>query len=172
MRLSMSWMCKKWKEGRDRNSSIPFFEEWVQGIAKRDALDVTKPEDLDRLLLSYKPAQRAMRYTKIKAFGNHFEVDDATSAELQTYDSGIASVFEVPITNATKVSVNYLEVLKDILKLDYGPLYTPVIILRGEWMKRQDNQGNPTYTKDDAGFLIVNFRHKLPRMEEPFVFSS
>jgi hypothetical protein len=41
-----------------------------------------------------------------------------------------------------------------------------------EWMKRQDNQGNPTYTKDDAGFLIINFRHKLPRMEEPFIFSS
>jgi hypothetical protein len=47
-----------------------------------------------------------------------------------------------------------------------------VIILRCEWMKRQDNQGNPTYTKDDVGFLIVNFHHKLPQMEESFIFSS
>jgi hypothetical protein len=107
-------MCRKWKEERDRNPSIPPFEEWVQGVVERDALDVTKPEDVDRLLLSYKPTQRAMRYTKMKAFGNHFRVDDAASTELQTYDSDIASVFEVPTANATKVSVNYVGILKDI----------------------------------------------------------
>jgi hypothetical protein len=72
----MPWMCRKWKEERDKKPSIPPFEEWVQGAAE--------------------PAQRAMRYTKMKAFGNHFRVDDAASAELQTYDSGIAFVFEVP----------------------------------------------------------------------------
>jgi hypothetical protein len=99
-------------------------------------------------------------------------VEDAAFVQFQTYDSGIASVFEVPTTNADEVSVNYVGVLKDILKLDYGPLHTPMIILRCEWMKRQDNRGNPTYTKDDVGFLIVNFRHKLPRMAEPFIFPS
>jgi hypothetical protein len=92
----MPWMCRKWKEERDKKPSIPPFEEWVQGAAERDTPDVTKAEDVDRLLLSYKPTQRAMRYTKMKAFGNHFRVDDAASAELQTYDSGIAFVFEVP----------------------------------------------------------------------------
>jgi hypothetical protein len=111
-----------------------------------------------------------MCYTKMKAFGKKFRIDDAASAELLTYD--IAFVFEVPTANWTEVFVNYVGVLKDILKLDYGPLHTLVIILRCEWMKRQDNQGNPTYTKDDAGFLIVNFHHKLPRVEEPFIFSS
>jgi hypothetical protein len=113
-----------------------------------------------------------MRYTKMKAFGNHFQIDDAASAKLQTYDSGIASVFEVSIANAIEVSVNYVGVLKDILKLNYGPLYTPMIILRCEWMKRQDNRGNPTYTKNGAGYLIVNFHHKLPQMEESFIFLS
>jgi hypothetical protein len=67
----------------------------------------------------------------------------------------------------TKVSMNYVGVLKDILKLDYGPLHILVIILQCEWMKRQDNQGNPTYTKDDIGFLIVNFCHKFPQMKNP-----
>ena len=164
-------MCRKWKEERNRNPSILPFEEWVQGVVERDALDVTKPKDVDRLLLSYKHVQRAMSYTKMKAFGNHFRVDDVAFAEFQTYDSGIASMFEVPTTNATEVSVNYVGVLKDILKLDYGPLHTLVIILRIEWMNRQDNQGNPTYTKDDARFLIVNFRHKFPQMEESFIFN-
>jgi hypothetical protein len=63
-----------------------------------------------------------MRYTKMKAFENHFQVDDAASAKLQTYDSDIVFVFEVSTANATKVFVNYVGVLKDILKLDYGPM--------------------------------------------------
>jgi hypothetical protein len=103
-----------------------------------------------------------MHYTKMKAFGNHFRVEDAAFIELQMYDSGIVYVFEVSTANADEVSLNYVGVLKDILKLDYKPLHTPMIILCCKWMKMQDNRGNPTYTKDDVGFLIVNFRHKLP----------
>jgi hypothetical protein len=106
------------------------------------------------------------------AFGNHFRVEDAASVELETFDSRIAFVFEVPTANADEVSMNYVGVLKYILKLDYGPVHIPVIILHYEWMKRHDNRGNPTYTKDDARFLIVNVHHKLPRMEELFIFSS
>jgi hypothetical protein len=53
-----------------------------------------------------------MCYTKMKAFGKKFRIDDAASAELLTYD--IAFVFEVPTANATKVSVNYVGILKDI----------------------------------------------------------
>jgi hypothetical protein len=35
------------------------------------------------------------------------------------YNSGFASVFDVPTTNARDVSVNYVGVLKVILKLNY-----------------------------------------------------
>jgi hypothetical protein len=70
------------------------------------------------------------------------------------------------------MSLNYIRVLKNILKLDYGPLKTPVILLCCEWMKREDNRGNPTYIRDDAGFLVVNFRHKLPQMSDSFIFPS
>lgn len=108
----------------------------------------------------------------MKAFGNHYRVEDSATAAMLTYDSGIASVFQVPTADALDVDVHYVGVLKDILKLDYGPLHAPVVLLRCEWMKRSDNRGNPTYVRDDAGFLTVNFRHKLPRMAEPFIFSS
>jgi hypothetical protein len=47
-----------------------------------------------------------------------------------------------------------------------------VILLKCEWMKRVDNRGNNTYTRDEAGFLVVNFRHKLPRMADPFIFPN
>ena len=39
-------------------------------------------------------------------------------------------------------------------------------------MKQCDNRGNPTYVRDDVGFMVVNFRHKVPKMSEPFIFPS
>ena len=109
----------------------------------------------------------------MRAFGNHFRVEDSQSVLLQTYDSGIASIFEMPtVDSETNVALNYVGVLQDILKLDYGPSRTPIILFRCEWLKREDNRGNPTYVRDDAGFMVVNFRHKLPKMSEPFIFPS
>jgi hypothetical protein len=70
------------------------------------------------------------------------------------------------------VSVNYVGVLKDILKLDYGPIHIPIIVFQCQWMKTTDNRGRATYVRDDAGFLMVNFKHKLPRMSDPFIFST
>lgn len=91
---------------------------------------------------------------------------------LRTYDNGIASVFETPTLDATNVFVNHIGVLKDIQKLNYGPMHTPIIIFRCEWMKMKDNWRNPTYVRDDVIFLTMNFQHKLPFMFEPFIFPS
>ena len=99
-------------------------------------------------------------------------MDDGDTARFQTYNCGVASVFQVPSVDARDVSMHYVGVLKDILKLDYGPTHSPIVLFRCEWVKSHDNRGNATYVKDDAGFLLVNFRHKLPRMSEPFIFAS
>ena len=109
----------------------------------------------------------------MRAFGNHFRVEDSQSALLQTYNSGVTSIFEMPTTNSqSEISLNYVGGLQDILKLDYGPLQTPVILFQCEWFKREDNRGNPTYMRDDVGFMVVNARHKLPKMSEPFIVPS
>jgi hypothetical protein len=76
-------------------------------------------------------------------------------------------MFDMPIVGTTNVLVNYIGVTKNILKLDYGPMHTPII--KCEWMKLEDNQGNPAYVRDDVGFLIVYCLHKLPLMFEPFI---
>ena len=68
--------------------------------------------------------------------------------------------------------MNYVGVLKDILKLDYRSLRIPIVFFRQQWLKRHDSQGNPIYTRDDTRFLVVNFRHKMPRMSKPFIFST
>jgi hypothetical protein len=58
---------------------------------------------------------------------------------LQTYDNKIASVFDVPTHDVANVFVNCVGVLKDILKFNYGPIHTLIIICRCEWMKWEDN---------------------------------
>jgi len=108
----------------------------------------------------------------MKSYGSHFRVDDEDTHNFQTYNLGVASVFSVPTVDARDISVNYVGVLTDILKLDYGPLHTSMILFRCQWMKITDSRGNATYVRDDVRFLMVNFRHKLPRMSEPFIFSN
>jgi hypothetical protein len=112
------------------------FSEWIRGHAQREALDVTNPDNMDRFLLCMKPSQRATRYGRMKAFGNQFRAENSATVQMQTYDGGVASVFQVTGTDTTEVSLNYVGAVKDILKLDYGPLHTPVILLRCSWLKR------------------------------------
>jgi hypothetical protein len=168
--LSIFISRRAWETTKMQDPTTPPFEEWVRSDAAHSHLNASNHKDMDRLMFSTKPSQRALQYTRTKAFGNHFRVEDDSSTRMLTYDSGVASVFQVPSADATDVSVHYVEVLKDILKLDYGPVRTPIILFRYEWMKRQDNRGNPTYIRDDAGFLVVNFKHKLPKTSDPFIF--
>lgn len=71
----------------------------------------------------------------MKAYWNHFEVEDSRSYSLQTFDSGVAYVFDMPTTNVFEVFVNYVGILKNIFKLDYGLMHNHVIIFRCEWIK-------------------------------------
>ncbi len=55
--------------------------------------------------------------------------------------------------------MNYVGMIKDIMQLDYGLASTLIILLRCEWIKCTYNQGSNIYIKDDARFLVVNFKH-------------
>ena len=145
---------------------------WIERRLQSADVDLSNPTDMDRFLLSKKPAQRAMRYKRVVAFGNHFRVEDEETRHLLSYNSGVASVFQQQSENGEESTVNYVGVLKDIFELDYGTLSTRIILLRCDWLKIQDTRGNPTYTQDESGFLLVNFRHTLNRMLEPFIFPS
>jgi hypothetical protein len=110
--------------------------DWVKGVVHGQQLDLGNLDGLDVVLLCNKPFQVAMQYTKMKAYGDHFRVEDPNSRLLQTSDTGIASMFEQQIVVVRdQMSVQYVGLLKDILKLDYGCVRSPIIIFRCEWMK-------------------------------------
>jgi hypothetical protein len=70
-------------------------------------------------------------------------------------------------------TVKYVSVIKDILKLNYGPISTPIIFIQCAWVRnRNDVRGNPTYKRNQAGFLVCNFRYMMAKDEEPFVFPT
>ncbi len=85
------------------------------------------------------------RYIWIKAYDNHFKVEDSKSSSMQTFDCGIASIFDMLTLGVKDFSLNFVGVLKDILKLDYGHLHILVVNFRCKWIKREDIGGNPTY---------------------------
>lgn len=71
----------------------------------------------------------------MKAYENHFKVEDLKSNSMQTFENGIASIFDMLTLDVRDLSLNFVKVLKNILKLDYGPLPTLIIIFRFEWIK-------------------------------------
>jgi hypothetical protein len=123
-------LYRPWKVQVALNSNTLPLEEWIKEEVSRQPLNTSSTEEMDLRLLSRKPAQQATKYLRMKAYENHFRIDDPTTAQLQTYDSGVASVFHVPTKDAREVSINYVGVLKHILKLDYGPLHTHVNLMK------------------------------------------
>lgn len=112
----------------------------------------------------------AKRFRKIKAFGNHYRVKDEKMESLKTYDSGVAVLHEW-VTEKGEVMKKYtVGEINDILLLDYGKLFTPIILFKCNWVKAKDNRGNATYMRDRDGFLIVNAKHRVKKDEDPFVF--
>lgn len=164
---------RDWEAEVELRSDTPAFEDWIVETLDREIVQ-NSDIDIDMLCVSRRPKNKCLRYGKIKAFGNHFRVDDNSEIIMKTYDSGVATVADDPVLDARDVSsINYVGVLKDILKLDYGPVRSSIILLRCEWIKKFDNRNNPnTYVRDESGFLMVNFKHKLPKMQDPFIFPS
>ena len=162
-------MCRQWEDKKGTNLGIATFEKWIRDVVHSHPVDPNDADDMDRDLMCSRLSQLATQYTRMNVYGNHCRVEDQQFATLQTY---VTFVFHIPSMESELITLNYVGVLEDILKLNDGPLRTLVIFFRSEWMKQCNNRGNPTYVKNNVGFMVVNFRDKLLKMSEPFIFSS
>ncbi len=134
-------------------------------------------KDMDVMQLSIKPQMIASRYAKVMAYDNHYRVtinNEATT--MTTYDFKVASIFQQPhATNegVTLGSIQYVGVLKDIILLNYGPMSQPMVLFKCDWCTHgSDKWGNPTYRRDEDGFLLANFHNLKVEVTKPFVFPS
>ena len=61
-------------------------------ILYNDSVDLNNANDMHIVFLYNKPSQWATWYTRMKAFGNRFCVEDPQSMMLQAYDIGVAFI--------------------------------------------------------------------------------
>ena len=162
---------REWEEACESagNTLLPV-EEWMRRRIHSLSLDLSDPNEADLLLLSNPPLLTCKRHSKMKAYGNHWRVEDEVTNSWTNYDCGVAC-FEAT-DDVVRSGVDYVGILQDILVPDYGDLNTQVIIFSCAWKKRTDNHNNSTYVRDADGFLVVNFKHNIPKSVDPFAFPS
>jgi hypothetical protein len=76
------------------------------------------------------------------------------------FDYGVASIFGQWLAHMgdEHASVKYVDVLNDIIKLGYGLISTLIILMQCARVRnKNDVRGNPTYKRDEVGFLLANF---------------
>jgi hypothetical protein len=68
---------------------------WIRNAIRTHIADGGTIEDKDVLHLSMKPKPFALRYTKMRAYGNHYRVNEGgAETTMANYDSGVASIFQ------------------------------------------------------------------------------
>jgi hypothetical protein len=89
-------------------------------------------EDLDVEALSCPPKMTTLKYQWMKAYGNHFPVSDCNMEGVISFDCGVASIFGQQQAHAGDgdATIKYVNVIKDIFKLDYGPISTTISLMR------------------------------------------
>ncbi len=69
--------------------------EWVREAVRTHMANGNVLDEMDAYHLSIKPSSDASRYTRMKAYGNHYRVIGETNVNtMATYDCGVALVFQ------------------------------------------------------------------------------
>ena len=169
--LTQLLFSREWEILRGQSgSTVEPLATWMTRRVHSLELDMSDYNEADLVLLSNPPTLTCKRFAKMKAYGNHWRVEDDVSRTFNTYDSGVAC-FEANEHSAGS-GKDYVGVLQDIFVPNYGHLNTQIILFSCTWKKRSDTHGNSTYLRDADGFLTVNFKHNTSRAVDPYVFPS
>jgi hypothetical protein len=103
---------------------------WVQEAIRDHHVTTMEPTNEDLLHLSILPSFTTVDYKKMKAYGNHFHVDDESFSLCVMFNFGVALVFEQVEGNGNDVlgPIKYVGLLKQFLQLDYSPIFSPILL--------------------------------------------
>jgi hypothetical protein len=87
--------------------------EWVRGATREYQHNGMPMEDLGVEALSCLPKTNALRYQRMKAYGNHFRVNDCNMESMVSFDCGMASNFcqQQPHMGDNDAKVEYVGVI-------------------------------------------------------------
>jgi hypothetical protein len=109
---------KEAREGKvEAETSFPTLVEWVWNVVQEHQHLGMALEDPEIDVLSCPPTRKTLRYQRLKAYGNHFQVSDCNTKGMVSFDCGVASIFGQwqALMGDEHASIHYVGVLKDIL---------------------------------------------------------
>ncbi len=123
--------------------------KWVENAIHTHQVGSSNMTTNPNLVMFYVPPSfTTLRYNKMKAYKNHFGVDNYENNLFVTFDYGVAFDFQQFQGSEDDVlrEIQYVGTLKKILQLDYGQVFSPIILFHCQWVKNGiNNKGNPTY---------------------------
>jgi hypothetical protein len=70
---------------------------WIRNVIRTHIANGATIEDKDVVHLSMKPKPIALRYKKMRVYGNHYRVNEGgAKTTMATYDFGVVSIFQQP----------------------------------------------------------------------------
>ncbi len=123
--------------------------KWVKNAIHTHQVGSSNMTTDPNLVMFYVPPSfTTLRYNKMKVYKNHFGVDNYENNLFVTFDYGVAFDFQQFQGSEDDVlrEIQYVGTLKKILQLDYGQVFSPIILFHCQWVKNGiNNKGNPTY---------------------------
>lgn len=154
---------------------FPSLAVWVREAVRKLGRNRELGGDVDLKKLSVPPKLITKLYSRMEAYGNHFRCDDGTSAGMVSYDCGVASILSAQGSTSGEVlgQIHYVGVLKHIRVMDYGKMTKRVALMECDWVRHGvDDNGEPTYKRDESGFLLANFSCMVDHARDSFVLPS
>ena len=154
---------------------FPSLAVWMRESVRRLGRRGELGGDADMKKLSVPPKLVTKLYSRMEAYGNHYRCDDGSSAGMVSYDCGVASILSAEGSTSEGVlgQIHYVGVLKHIRVMDYGKVSKRIALMECEWVRHGlDNNGEPTYKRDESGFLLANFSCMVEHPHDPFVLPS
>jgi hypothetical protein len=158
-------------------SELAKFIDWFP-VAIREHTFNDPKEKLLMDLYSTPPTPYAISYKACRAYGNHWRVmpDIARLIEcdggaFKTFECGMAGTWTEQVVNTRGVTqtkeVVYVGVLTEILKLDYGPLPSPIVLFKGRWLdSKTQPAARASIRYDESGLLQADFSQELPASKD------
>ena len=157
-------------------TDVPPFAAWLEGYV-RNVVDLALDIDEDLVSIAQPPLRRALRFSRMWAYGNHYRTDNEQfSRRHSTYDSAICTIFMESVeggdsdSSLAEATLQYVGILKDILVVSFGAL--KVTLMRASWIPMHNGDETPNRLRDQYGFFLVKQDRRLPAMEAPYVFPS
>ncbi|KAL3699528.1 hypothetical protein R1sor_017550 [Riccia sorocarpa] len=149
-------------------------ETWIAKEIRDCSEDITDSQVLN---LVNPPSFQCISYTKMKAYGNHFRVEQPGSIGYKTYDCGVATLAIEDDGHHRKGFIAYVGVVKEILELNYGFMETPIVlfnyldaslIISMTWSKKAQTAKDltPEHLSTTIPVVDLNAAEPLSRRDE------